>query len=116
MKKFFSLIGATALALVMSFGFPVQQTFASSAPASVVEKIEEVSPYAARRYVTHSVVLNGKVIPDQRYMFTDNHGYRGYIYLSNYLYDSGLRKTTATYAGTVYCIANNCPSTSSIDE
>lgn len=81
MKKLLSLIGATGLALIMSFGFTTHQTFAASTPASIVEKVEEVSPYAASRYVVHSITKNGSVIPDQSYLYTDHHGYRGYIYL-----------------------------------
>ena len=100
----------------MSFGFTTHQTFAASTPASIVEKVEEVSPYATSKYVVHPVVFNRKIIPSNSYLYTDQHGYRGYIYLSNYIYDSDLKKTTATYEGTVYCSGNNCPSTSSIDE
>lgn len=87
----------------MSFGFPVQQTFASSTPATIVEKVEDVSPYAASRHVVHTVIFSGKVIPPNKYAYKDSLGYQGNILLSSYYYDLKVNRTIATYAGTVYC-------------
>lgn len=89
MKKLLSIIGATGLALIMSFGFTTHQTFATSTPASIVEEVEEVSPYAYSRYVTHEVGFNGDIVPPSRYSYKDSAGYAGYINLLKYEYHVG---------------------------
>lgn len=116
MKKMFSLIGVTCIALIMSFSVTAHQSSASSTPISSVENIEEVSPYAASRYVVEAVVSVGKIVPANTYYYSDHFGYKGFITLASYTYDSKINRTTATYAGTVYCGSSYCPSPNSINK
>ena len=115
MKKVFSLVGIAGLALLMSLGLPVNQTSASSTPASISELTNEVSPYAVSRFVVESKVYPRNVTPPSQYYYSDSNGYKGYIPLDYIIHDSVNYTSIAVYAGTVYC-EGNCPISASDSE
>ncbi|WP_042225100.1 hypothetical protein [Oceanobacillus manasiensis] len=92
MKKKLGIFGVIGLALILSFGVPVQSNAATS------DSGEEV--LAQSKTIYYIDYLPGNVTPSPTYYYNKG-GWKGTLSLNGYQYDG--TRTIARYYGTVSC-------------
>lgn len=105
------------IGLACIFSWSLFSYSVSAAPVSNITnevKPQNEAPEAWSREVTERRTYSGKIIPPNTITYNKG-GYKGTLYLKRYSYDSGTKKTVATYTGTVWC-EGTCPINHMIDK
>lgn len=106
MKKRFSLLASTGLALSILVSAPITSSALTNTSAPIETQ-------ALSMTISELVVTPGKITPSSTYRY-NSRGWTGTLYLQSYAYDGTY--TLATYKGTVTCSSGSCPAPTNITE